>query len=167
MDDAVVPFYYLEGIQYLTVDDDVHYEPHYESLRKQVLSGRCVAFLGSGLSTGLYPSWTDLVYRLCVECNAPNSEAAKSADADLLIQLADDAHSADPDMYYHVLDEEFGRWPTDTRLAYDLLMRLPFQSYVTTNFDPLLEYESRKPEHRDRSGGVHAYPSLPVDDLSK
>jgi hypothetical protein len=120
----------------------VRNEPYYKDLEELVLrSRRCVAFIGSGLSMGQYPSWSALIADLCEACGLPaDAEMARSTtDPNTLAHLTDVAHDNDSEAYYQVLDTVFGHRVTDTRAAYDLLMRLPFASYVTTNFDPLLE----------------------------
>jgi SIR2-like domain len=148
------------------VTDDVHNEPYYEEMVEQVLRSRqYVAFVGSGLSIPPYLPWPELIYRLCKACGVADAEAARNADPDTLTRLADAAYDSDRDAYYAGLDAEYGRGVTGTRAAYSLLMRLPFTSYVTTNFDPLLEWESRKPEHTIRE--VYALPSLNAAELAR
>jgi hypothetical protein len=116
---------------------------------------------------GQYPSWSELIADLCKACGrAADAETARyTKDPNTLATLADIAHDNDSDAYYRVLDTVFGHRVTSTRAAYDLLMRLPFASYVTTNFDPLLEYESRKPDRN--IGGIRALPSLNVAEVSR
>jgi hypothetical protein len=147
----------------------VRNQPYYDDLEKLVLRSlrTCVVFVGSGLSTGQYPSWPDLIGDLCEACGLPEDAATARAvtDADLLARLADAAHDRGGETYpSKKLDEIFGRRVTHTRAAYGLLMRLAFASYVTTNFDPLLGYESMKPEHNVR--GVRALPALNASELT-
>jgi hypothetical protein len=108
-------------------------EPYYKDLEELVLrSRRCVAFVGSGLSMGQYPSWSELIADLCKACGrATDAETARNTkDPNTLATLADVAHDNDSEAYYRVLDTVFGHRVTSTRAAYDLLMRLPFASYV-------------------------------------
>lgn len=148
------------------MEDDPRDDPAYRELVEQVNSRTCVAFVGSGLSIGHYPSWPDLIGDLCEACGLPETaaEARRGAEPDRLTTWADEAHDHNPDTYYAKLDEIFGQRPTSTRLAYSLLLRLRFASYVTTNFDPLLEVESRKDEHEIR--GIRALPSLNAGELN-
>lgn len=88
-----------------------------------------------------------------------------NANADSLTRMADAAYEQDEKSYYGVLDAVFGRGVTGTRAAYSLLLRLPFAGYVTTNLDPLLEWEGRKPEAGIRE--VYALPSLNVAKLAE
>lgn len=137
----------------------IHGEPYYGELAEQVLhSQRCIVFVGSGLSVEQYLSWPCLIYRLCKSCGLANPEEALDADADGLMRMADAAYEQDEESYYGVLDAVFGRGVTGTRAAYSLLIRLPFAGYVTTNFDPSLEWESRIPESGIQD--VYALPSL-------
>jgi hypothetical protein len=59
------------------------------------------------------------------------------------------------DRYHITLGELFGRRVVTRRLAYDLLIHLPFSSYITTNYDPLLQYEARGTDCR-----LLTYPGL-------
>jgi hypothetical protein len=141
-------------------------DPLYRELVEQVNSRQCVAFVGSGLSIDHYPSWSNLIGELCEACGLPDEaiDARKTQDPDVLTHLADVAHDHDREAYHRTLDEIFGRGVTGTRAAYSLLMRLPFASYVTVNFDPLLGYEGMKPEHDIR--GVRTLPSLHAHELA-
>ena len=118
------------------------------------------------MSIDQYPSWSDLVGDLCEACGLPNeaADARTKRDTDLLPRLADAAYAADSEAYSRKLDEIFGRRVTGTRAAYSLLARLPFASYVTVNFDPLLGYEGMKPEHG--ICGIRTLPSLHVHELA-
>jgi hypothetical protein len=140
--------------------------PFYDELVEQVNSRRCVAFVGSGLSVGQFPSWSDLIGELCEACGLFDEavEARKTQDHETLTRLADAAHDCNRESYHRKLDEIFGRRVTGTRAAYSLLVRLPFASYVTVNFDPLLGYEGTKPEHKIR--GIRTLPALPVHELA-
>jgi hypothetical protein len=84
-------------------------------------------------------------------------------DPEALLELADRARESNEQAYCNILKETFGKPVVETRRAYDLLMRLKFKSYITTNFDPLLAIESRKPENK--CNGVYTFPALPVDKI--
>jgi hypothetical protein len=58
------------------VEKDTRDNPFYEELVEQVNSRRCVAFVGSGLSMGYYPSWSDLIGGLCEACGLLNEAYA-------------------------------------------------------------------------------------------
>jgi hypothetical protein len=141
----------------LTVGD----QPHYQDLKNLVRSGRCFAFIGSGLSIGVYPAWGELVLSLCNRCAVPVPDSADPSKVETLMDLADKAWANDATTYHRVLAETFGRLPTTTRRAYDLLMQLPFRGYITTNFDPLLADLCRR--HPDRCQDVRVYPGLEAD----
>lgn len=145
----------------------LHEDPEYPNLVRLVRDGSCVAFVGSGLSTlkTLYPSWGQLITRICKACGLPIPSSVESQDADLLLKRADEARDRDEQAYCRVLGEVFGKPVVETRRAYDLLMKSKFQSYVTINFDPLLATESRKLEHK--CDGVYSFPSLPIHRIDK
>jgi len=139
-------------------------DSEYDNLKKHVNSGSCVAFVGSGLSLPdiLYPSWEQLIVLLCKECGL--DESINLNDSELLLELADKARERDEATYYKTLNEVFGKPVVKTNLAYDLMMRIKFCSYITTNFDPLLEKEAQKPEHHCNSE-IYSCPALPFDKI--
>lgn len=146
--------------------DEMRDDPLRRELFEQVNSRKCVVFVGSGLSMNQYPSWSALVADLCEACDLPDkaADARTTRDIDLLPRLADAAYASDPDAYNRKLDEIFGSRVTGTRAAYSLLARLPFASYVTVNFDPLLGYEGMKSEHK--ICGIRTLPSLQAHELA-
>jgi hypothetical protein len=141
-------------------------DPEYGTLQELIRKGSCVAFLGSGLSTtkGLYPGWEKVVSSLCQACGLDEPTPEQEQNVDFMLDLADRACDRDEAAYCRTLAEIFGKPVVETRRAYDLLMRLKFKSYITTNFDPLLAMESQKPEHSCR--GVYAPPALPAHEIN-
>ncbi len=131
-------------------------------LARCIKKGECVAFIGSGLSNSVYCDWRTLITCLCNRCGVTRRPGKESSSDDLL-DLAEEAKSAAPCKYYAVLHEKFGHIGT-TNPLYDILMRLNFKSYVTTNFDPLLAHEARKPEH---NMSVEVYPSLSAANINR
>jgi hypothetical protein len=151
------------------MEGEIRNQPHhqnldlYRDLKRLTRSGTCFAFIGSGLSTGmgLYPSWKDLILRLCNRCSVPIPDSADLSNAETLMDLADEALASDAPTYHRVLAETFGTLPPTTRRTYNLLMQLPFKGYVTTNFDPLLADMCRLSP--GRCSDVRVYPSLEAD----
>jgi hypothetical protein len=127
-----------------------------------IINKRCVAWVGSGMSpTTDYPEWKALVNTLCSACNVlPLSLTEPSSDD--LINKAEECKCADPEMYHKTLADNFGKRVVHTRLALYLLMKLPFQAYVTTNFDLLLSSAGAVHNYRN----VYSYPSLPVEKIN-
>jgi len=130
----------------------------YKDLQRIVKDGSCVAFIGSGLSAGIYPSWENLIKKLCERCGVEGAEPYENGEVDTLLERADMAKERDEEMYNTVLTEVFSPG-VNKREAYELLMRLEFKFYITTNFDPLLANETRRPECQ--CNGVYCYPDLP------
>ena len=120
--------------------DETLNSPELNELSELVLAGRCVAFIGSGLSMGEYVSWGDLVKQLCDACGVDKD--AKNVDLDLL-ELAEQAKNASPDEYHRVLSEEFGKGVARLPLGYTYLLESPFNAYITINYDPLLAKASQ------------------------
>lgn len=132
-------------------------------LEQLLQSGTCVAYLGSGLSASVFPDWPDLVSKLCSACECETAVNGKSSASELLL-AADDARTANSDRYHQCLSETFRTFAI-TNPLYRLLLRTPFKSYITSNFDPLLAYEAR-----DESFGckhVLVYPNLNREYIDK
>jgi len=124
-----------------------------------ILSGQCVAFVGSGLSASQFDSWPKLVNRLCDRCGASTRVSDDETDAEKLIQAAEDAKISSGSAYLTCLGEHFGRIP-DINPCYDLLLKLPFKSIVTLNFDPVLAYKAGLQQVADVSFRILPYPGL-------
>lgn len=107
----------------------------YAPLNDSVRNGQCVAIIGSGVSQPDYPLWSELLNILCVECGM-RPEDARSTDP---LDIAQAVRVHDSDKYHSALDSIFSL-PESPKSAmrYHCLARIPFNSYITLNFDPLL-----------------------------
>lgn len=132
-----------------------------DELSNLIRKRQCISFIGSGLSNGLYLDWNSLVDKLCSECGVNNNSSKNSVE--MLMKRVDEARRKNPTTYYRVLSNEFGKTIVNTKIAYSLLIRSNFKCYITTNFDPLLAYESKN----HNCGKVFAYPSHPAHLLEK
>jgi len=139
------------------VNFDLYDKSECRRLLKLIREGSCVVFVGSGLSTGIYPSWEALIHELCEKCGIEGINGVHVPDAEILFAKADEAKSKDPITYKRTLKKIFAP-VVHKREAHELLMRLTFKFYITTNFDPLLANETNKPEYRCK--GVYRYPDL-------
>ncbi len=135
-----------------------------QELKDVILSKKCVAFIGSGLSAGCYPSWADLVNNLCERCGSSHRVKDYSL-ADDFLGAAQDAKDCAEDEYYSFLGETFGRPADSASLTYDALLALHFDSYLTVNFDPLLALKARTARCRC-SDGMNAFPNLDRGNIS-
>jgi hypothetical protein len=129
-----------------------------QKLRGVIRRKRCVVFIGSGLSYGIYHSWPDLVNSLCEKCGSARRVNRDSPPGEFL-DAAQDAKLSDKVTYYNLLGEHFGHSVRDASVLYDILLSLPFECYLTVNFDPLLALKARTAK-LPCSLPVHAYPSL-------
>jgi len=111
-------------------------------LQESIRKGRCVAYIGSGASSGCYDPWDKLVNDLCAYCGSTCRVSTESSPDDYL-DAAEDAKTSDVDKYHGFLGELFGRSVTLTNLIYRAMLSCNFKSYLTTNFDPLLAHEAR------------------------
>jgi len=118
----------------------------------------CVAWVGSGLSKiAGYPDWEKTIAELCRACNVQELvRSNKKATPELLIAKAQDCKESNPYAYTRCLADLFGQRVVAKRHAYDLLMKLPFRAYITTNFDPLLSTAGCDHGYND----LYCYPEL-------
>jgi hypothetical protein len=75
-----------------------------------------------------------------------------------LLDAAQDAKDRNPQEYMTVLGRCFGRCAQHANLLYDALLALPFDCYLTVNFDPLLSLKARTAKLSCPQ--VYAYPAL-------
>lgn len=103
-------------------------------LEQSIWTNHCIAIIGSGLSVGDYPVWSELTDILQDRCSVRPEDSVSTDPLD----VAEAAKKKGP-VYFKVLDEVFQRkeYPR-SRDRYHLLARIPFSSYVTLNFDTLL-----------------------------
>jgi hypothetical protein len=129
-----------------------------------VKGGDCIAWVGSGLSKGLYPDWLAAVSGLCTACAVqPFDDSRPSPTADELIDKAEECKQANAAAYEAALAGFYGGNVVPTRLAYLWLMRAPFKAYATTNFDPLLSETAAPLGYKD----VYWHPTLPSRELER
>ncbi len=127
------------------------------ALVRAIAEGRCVAFLGAGMSRPDAPDWPGLLRELATALpkSSLHAQAAleilanpqlQASDLEASAQLLRDAFSDDASFeraVHHVLGKVA---PHKTAERYRLLREIPFESILTTNFDNLIQGAS--PETR-------------------
>jgi O-acetyl-ADP-ribose deacetylase (regulator of RNase III) len=105
----------------------------------EVRAGRCVLFVGSGLSWQL-PSWTDLLNALAAELGRPPAASFDLKDA---LDLAEDYlwERGGSRLAAEICRRYVGYDSAHVRPTYPhyLLLSLPLRLVITTNYDDLLE----------------------------
>lgn len=124
---------------------------------------KAVAFIGSGISRGYYPSWGESVVELCKACGIDPPGSIDIENPEKLIKKAEECKRQNEETYYHKLKELFGTEFNGIRNTYILLLRLPFKAYITTNFDPML---ATTWTYLTKKNKFYAYPNLPYRELS-
>ncbi|HEY0972276.1 MAG TPA: SIR2 family protein [Gemmatimonadales bacterium] len=117
------------------------------ALVSYIRAGRCILFVGAGLSAGAgYPTWTELVRRLVERTSAElRSEAARQEldelmSAGRLREVADFCRSVlGEDGLHSMLCAELARRPGIQSATHRAVVETPFACIVTTNYDSLLE----------------------------
>lgn len=121
-----------------------------------IRDGKCCVFIGSGLSIDSYARWGDFIRKLATKCGISIEGCLE--DVEQLLTIAEQAKLMNPAVYRQCIYQEYGTEKAVPPI-YMAIMALPFQCYMTTNFDPLLRIAARKPGQNPR---CHAYPDLLV-----
>jgi SIR2-like protein len=119
---------------------------------------KCTVVIGSGPSDLSYFSWADLVNALCTASGIPRRVSGESPAKEFLV-AAQEAKTANPLAYFTWLGNHFGRPIDQVPRLYQLLLSLPFDCYMTFNFDPSLAAGAQVAQTKCRLP-VNAYPSL-------
>ncbi len=130
-----------------------------DDLKHAILSEKCVAFLGSGVSAGCYDNWPDLVNGLCERCGS-NHRVRIDSLPETFLDAAQHAKDCSKKSYYEFLGDRLGRSADRARLLYDVLLALPFECYLTVNLDPLLALKARTASRPCSPKPPYAYPAL-------
>jgi hypothetical protein len=109
----------------------------------------CIAFLGAGISKPPSGTWTETVYDIARYCQI-NSEGEVK-------EIIDKCAEKKPVEFDKKMRELFPKHPAVARSAINHILRLPFEGYVTTNFDPWFQVLST----RDVIDKYYIYPSIP------
>ena len=116
-----------------------------------ILGGRCVAFLGAGVSIPPGEQWKMLVEEIAERCDVPTEGIP-------LPIVIDQCINKDLTSCNDILREKLHRYSSGIRPVVSSLMRLPFRAILTTNFDPWVHSESVAKWQRS----VFVYPDLPL-----
>jgi len=126
-------------------------QPVFKDLQQLLAEKKAIAFVGAGASAGLYPLWGEFIGKLADYAVEQGKAEPKDRDrwkADrastpqqrvntILRKLGEDP-------YRQFLRETFApRYGGDGKRytpIHATLLRLPFRGYVTTNYDPALEF---------------------------
>jgi len=119
-----------------------------------VRNEEAVAFIGSGISAKCYPSWGEIIKKLCENCGVSYSENINSEN---FIEKAEECKQKHEDKYHETLADLLGKQTTIFRFTCDLLLRLPFKSYITVNLDPMLAIRA---QYLNKKSEIFVYPFL-------
>src|SRR5690606_19402196 len=92
------------------------------TLLDAITSTRCIAFIGSGASSGCYDAWWKLINSICADCGTL-VRVDETSTTEQLLEAAEAAKLASLEDYYESLRVHFGRYPTHTNLLYRALVR--------------------------------------------
>lgn len=117
------------------------------SLVRHIKQSRCVVFVGAGLSASAgLPTWKNLLLMGIEELvsSMPEGEAyqdelKKLVDGGKLLEVADFCKEKLGAAYHQFLTDKLRGDTAPLPATHDVLMHLPFNAWVTTNYDKLLE----------------------------
>jgi len=121
--------------------------------KKLVLEGRCIAFLGAGISYPPAPLWAELVDQMVTRCGI-------SERSGTLPEVVDRCIGKDREECNRTLRDELPKYSPILRTAVTSMMRLPFRAILTTNVDPWVRQQTIAERHR----ACFVYPDLPLGD---
>ena len=118
------------------------------SLVRHLREGRCVLFVGSGLSVGGgLPTWRGLLQHILDELRAEEPDRPDLGELSELLAAAKYLEVADyckewlgPKRYADILTEQLRGAEGDIPEPHQIIVNLPFAAVVTTNYDKLLEH---------------------------
>jgi hypothetical protein len=122
--------------------------------------GRCVAFLGAGISIPPGGTWKQLVSDIATQCNVPFDDNVQASEYPHVI---DRCITQDESGCNQALRSSLPEHVTVSRTAVDYVHRLQLKAIFTTNFDPWIRQHSRE----ERYQKVHVYPDIPLNSGTK
>jgi hypothetical protein len=126
-----------------------------DNLIAEVARRNCIAFIGAGLSAGVgLPGWPQLIRQMIDWCDSHGISLSNKSDIESflkegkLLQAADALHAKmGDDKYHQFLKEVFLRPDLKPTEVHKILVKIPFTSAGTTNYDSLIEdgYREARP----------------------
>ena len=121
----------------------------YNQLVNALAEDRCMAMVGAGSSMRMgYPSWNGLLELLSAQ--AAKIDSSRKDELSSLLQ-DDPLVCADiikailgPGEYYSQLEKIFGPLTPEYDIFHELIVRLPFTHFLTTNYDRILQVAHEK-----------------------
>lgn len=125
-----------------------------DALVRAIAEGRCVAFVGAGMSRPDAPDWPGLLRGLAQRLSSKAPNAANdalallegnphAADLEAAAQILRDASGKNETDFEQAVEEILGKVaPSKTAKRYELLAEIPFESILTTNLDNLIRGQS-------------------------
>ncbi|XXF77297.1 SIR2 family protein [Myxococcaceae bacterium GXIMD 01537] len=116
-------------------------------LVRHIQEGRCIVFVGAGLSAGAgLPTWKRLLLDVVGEVASAlpggereEEELRRLVEQNKLLEVADHCKERLGGGFHSLLTERLRGDTAPVPETFRLLMRMPFAAWVTTNYDKLLE----------------------------
>jgi hypothetical protein len=140
------------------------FETNFNTLVASIERGECAIFIGAGLSMPIgYPSLLDLLHEMAKEARIVDLEQKKAIDKSYPRDFQTIKNTIGVDKYHELLLSLFDHTKRNMQFNSLLLnvLQIPFCSFITTNYDPCLEFAFSNLSAVRRCYSF-SYPNLPV-----
>lgn len=116
------------------------YEEAYKRIIKASQNHSLSFFVGAGVSSlSGAPSWKKLIQQICEQINQPVKESYSSDENLRIPQIFYHSINKDDEQYYRFIEQNLIQEELSPNTVHKALLRLNPVSFITTNFDDLLE----------------------------
>jgi len=138
----------------------------FKFLHELIGRAECAVFIGAGISIPVgYPCLQQLLWKMAIEADIDELKEKEITD-DWMDDFQTIKAALGLDLYRECLIRIFDHRTKDTQYSplHLNMLNIPFCAYVTTNYDPCLEFAACNSPAPYR-GNIFVYPNLPVVDL--
>jgi hypothetical protein len=109
-----------------------------QNLIKLIASGDATLMAGAGSSASIYPDWLGFANKMCDAAKGINPDFDDNMD-DYTLFFNRVKDCIGEHHYNHLIHEEFRPRDVEYKPFHEILCRLPFKGFTTTNYDVVLE----------------------------
>jgi len=139
---------------------------NFKDFLEELKKGNCVALIGAGLSKPLgIPDWEDLIFRLSEFSHLGYKKQYIEKNSEKWLDIAEEAKShwkkkEQTDKYYNFLQNNLSPINTSYNNTHLVLLEVNFLSYLTTNFDNILDNAAKRVNNGEILNGLQVFPNL-------
>ncbi len=139
---------------------------NFEYFFEELKIGNCVALVGAGLSNPIgIPKWEDLIFELSEFSCLEYTEQYIKNDPEKWLDIAEEAKNywekkRQLHKYYGFLQDKLSPINTNFNNTHLVLLEADFLSYLTTNFDNILENAAKRVNNGEMLDNIQIFPSV-------